>query len=306
MLPAMTPEELLALSNDIRSHGLQERIKLIRYGASYAVLDGRSRLDALEMIAPITVFEGTRPNRHFFEVVDLKIDPVTFVVSMNLHRRHLTAEQKRELVAKVLKAQPELSDKAIASTTKVSDKTIGAVRRKLQAGAEIPHHQSRVGKNGVKQPSAKPARKRRSPASNSGRKTPSPVIDTSYDEIEPGLPFELPQARSVAQKALSATKAEIIPQPDPIVIHRAAIRGAVIGVAKITNIDFDRVATLMPIDQLQAARAELDKAAQVIGNWRDALDAAIDRASLIQAVPPPEQICQEELPPRMSEHDGVR
>lgn len=306
MLPATTPEELLALSNDIRAHGLQERIKLMRYGVSYAVLDGRSRLDALEMIAPINVFEGTTPNRRFFEVVDLPIDPVTFVVSMNVHRRHLTADQRRELVAKVLKAQPQLSDKAIASTTKVTDKTVGAVRRQLEAGAEIPHQQSRVGKNGVKQPSAKPAPKRKSPAPDARRRTPSPVTETSHEEVEPGLPFDLPQAPSPTRKGSSATNAEVIPRPYPLVIHRASIRGAVIGVAKITDMDFDQVAAIMPIDQLQAAHAELDKAAQVIGKWREALDAAIDRVSLIKEIPTPEQIVQEDLPPHTSEHDGVR
>jgi len=155
-LPAMTPDALHDLSNDIRVHGLQEKVKLIRHGVSYAVLDGRSRLDALEMIAPIQVFDGNTPNRRFFEVIDLEgRDPQTFVISMNLHRRHLTAEQRRDLVADMLKAQPELSDRTIASTTRVSDKTVGAVRRRLEAGAEIPHQQSRKGKDGVTQTHAR-------------------------------------------------------------------------------------------------------------------------------------------------------
>ena len=42
LLPAMTPEELRALSDDIKANTLQERAKLIRDG--YALLDGRSRL----------------------------------------------------------------------------------------------------------------------------------------------------------------------------------------------------------------------------------------------------------------------
>ena len=44
-----------------------------------------------------------------------------------MHRRHLTAEQKREIVAKVLKAQPEKSNRTIASQTKVDHKTVGSV-----------------------------------------------------------------------------------------------------------------------------------------------------------------------------------
>jgi hypothetical protein len=37
------------------------------------------------------------------------MDPYEYVLSANLHRRHLTADQKRELIAKVLKAKPEAS-----------------------------------------------------------------------------------------------------------------------------------------------------------------------------------------------------
>ena len=35
------------------------------------------------------------------------IDPYDFVLTANLHRRHLTADQKRDLIVKVLKAKPE-------------------------------------------------------------------------------------------------------------------------------------------------------------------------------------------------------
>jgi hypothetical protein len=41
-------------------------------------------------------------------------DPYAFVISANIRRRHLTAEQKRDLIAKVLKAQPRKSNRQIA------------------------------------------------------------------------------------------------------------------------------------------------------------------------------------------------
>ena len=43
--------------------------------------------------------------------IDAETDPYAYVLSANVHRRHLTAEQKRELIAKVLKAQPEKSNR---------------------------------------------------------------------------------------------------------------------------------------------------------------------------------------------------
>ena len=38
------------------------------------------------------------------------------VISANIHRRHLTAEQRRELIEKLLKADPGQSDRQIAET----------------------------------------------------------------------------------------------------------------------------------------------------------------------------------------------
>jgi hypothetical protein len=40
LLPAMTPEELRALSDDIKANTLQERAKLIRDGDGYEMIDG--------------------------------------------------------------------------------------------------------------------------------------------------------------------------------------------------------------------------------------------------------------------------
>ena len=83
-------------------------------------------------------------------------DPYEYVLSANMHRRHLTGEQKRELIAKVLKAQPGSSNRKIAALTKVDDKTVGAVREKLEGSAEIPHVDKRQDSKGRQQPARKP------------------------------------------------------------------------------------------------------------------------------------------------------
>src|SRR5262249_48335866 len=74
------------------------------------------------------------------------------------HRRHLTPTQKGELIEKLLKAKPELSDRAIAQEIKVDHKTVGAKRGKLQATGEIPQSDKRTGADGKsrKQPARKP------------------------------------------------------------------------------------------------------------------------------------------------------
>ena len=61
-------------------------------------------------------------------IMIIKTDPVAYVISTNLHRRHLTAEQKRDLIAKLLKAKPDLSDRAIGKMTKADGKTVAKAR----------------------------------------------------------------------------------------------------------------------------------------------------------------------------------
>ena len=86
--------------------------------------------------------------------------PYAFVISANIHRRHLTAEQKRELIAKLIKATPEKSDRQIAETVKASPTTVGTVRAKMEAKGEVSKLDTRTDAKGVKQPATKPARAR--------------------------------------------------------------------------------------------------------------------------------------------------
>jgi hypothetical protein len=87
--------------------------------------------------------------------VTVGCDPYAFVLSANLHRRHLTPAKKRELIAEVLKAKPEASNLSIAKQVKVDDKTVASVRRDLEANSEIPN-KPRVEANGRKARGRKP------------------------------------------------------------------------------------------------------------------------------------------------------
>jgi hypothetical protein len=102
------------------------------------------------------------------------ISPYDLVLSANAHRRHLTAEQKRELIAKVLKAKPELSDRAIGKVAKVDHKTVASVRSK--ANGEFPH-KARTEATGRKSRGRKPG-----PASvREPQPKPTQPIDTTID-----------------------------------------------------------------------------------------------------------------------------
>src|SRR6266566_3162925 len=104
LFPPLPADELIALGDDIKANRLQNRIKLwaekISEGPWYYVLDGRSRLDAMEKVGlPIQVFTDSKPNMNFFEVVEDFVDPFDYVVSANLMRRHMTNEVKRHVIA---------------------------------------------------------------------------------------------------------------------------------------------------------------------------------------------------------------
>lgn len=72
---------------------------------------------------------------------------------------HLDQAQKRAMIADQLRDTPEQSNRQIAAGLGVSHHTVAAAREALVDGGQIAHQQSIVGRDGVKQPASKPARK---------------------------------------------------------------------------------------------------------------------------------------------------
>src|SRR5215469_7023124 len=175
LFPMMSEDELRELGEDIRANGLLSPIVIDDNDDT--LVDGRNRLDAIELLG--MEFEFIRATRNprkgkiigidsdDFDIslsgavrrmFDFETNPYDFVISANLHRRHLAAEQKRELIAMVLKAKPEASNRQIAKQVKADDKTVASVRRDLESTAEIPQLEKTVGKDGKKR-SRPPKRK---------------------------------------------------------------------------------------------------------------------------------------------------
>jgi hypothetical protein len=143
--PLISDEELSALGDDIRKNGLLEKITL----HEGKILDGRNRYLAAKA-AGVTLSLADH-----FRRLPAGADAWDFVVSENIQRRHLSAEARREVIAKLLRADPTKSDRAIAATARVDNKTVAAVRGDLETGEEIPHQKKRVGKDGKKQSGSK-------------------------------------------------------------------------------------------------------------------------------------------------------
>jgi hypothetical protein len=189
--PMMGNHELRELAADIDEHRLQhgivfycdrDRSNLSRKEqkavdeldkASVVLLDGRNRLEAVERFSKKYTLWGDGDDRGsaILYVGDYRLagdtvvldpvtcpDPYAYAASADTHRRHLTAEQKRDLIAKLLKATPEKSDRQIAETAKASPTTVGTVRAKLEHAGEVSKLDTRIGADGVAQPATpKPA-----------------------------------------------------------------------------------------------------------------------------------------------------
>jgi DNA methylase len=139
-LPPISPELRDRLKEDIRQRGILVPILLTHDGQC---LDGMLRLSIAEElglssseIPKVVIGRLTQVERADLRVV------------LNLYRRQLTQAQVRELIAWELRRQPQTSDRGVGRKVGVDGKTVGEVRRRLEAGAEIPHLTSRSGLDG--------------------------------------------------------------------------------------------------------------------------------------------------------------
>jgi ParB-like chromosome segregation protein Spo0J len=136
LFPPLSEDDFKALVADIKANGLRQHI--VCYQGK--ILDGNNRYRAC-------LQAGIEP-----ELVDLECsdDGVAqaFVISANIHRRHLSPEQRREIIATLLKAFPTLSNRQIAAQAKADHKTVGAVRAGMEATGEIPQSNATTGADG--------------------------------------------------------------------------------------------------------------------------------------------------------------
>jgi hypothetical protein len=185
LFPRMSADDLKALGEDIKKNGLASPIVLRSPGYPYdgneqrprLVLDGISRLDAMERVGLSVVNDKGQPSdafgarfRQLFESkqvhslslsalrdgvgparVEPDVDPYAYVISANINRRHLTAEQRRDLIAKLIKATPEKSDRQIAETVKASPTTVGTVRAEMESKGDVSKLDTRTDSRGRQQ-----------------------------------------------------------------------------------------------------------------------------------------------------------
>src|SRR5262245_24657232 len=130
--PLMTLDELQVLGEDIVKLGLANSIVLWRADpkAPLYLLDGRNRLDAIELatgslveVGAPSIMAGEFLATDKVTVLDGRsVDPWTRVTSLNVHRRHLTPEQRQQALIRHIARAPEKSDREIAREIGVDHK----------------------------------------------------------------------------------------------------------------------------------------------------------------------------------------
>jgi hypothetical protein len=190
--PMLSPDELEILTKDIQANGVQAPIiTWFDKDEREWLIDGRNRLDALakagyrfdrislkagavvsttqlQILPPERGGERIKPWQYreceTCGTFDRPIaDPYTLAATYNLHRRHLSAEDRKRIAGELLKANPERSNRSVAAQAKLDDKTVAKVRKDGEARSEIPHVETRADSKGRVQPAEKPKKSTKPP-----------------------------------------------------------------------------------------------------------------------------------------------
>jgi hypothetical protein len=164
MLPPMEEVEFWALTADIQANGLREAITLHQG----RVLDGWHRYRALwdlgGWLSEISDRDRCQVEPKFEEFEGNDDDARAYVISRNIRRRHLSAEQRRDLLVKLIAAQPKKSDRAIAREAGVDHKQVSRARKRGESTGAIAPVEKRQGADGKTRSTKKRAPKAKKPA----------------------------------------------------------------------------------------------------------------------------------------------
>jgi hypothetical protein len=210
LVPALSRQQYRQLKEDIKARG--QVLEPLDVTDSGVILDSHNRWAIIQELK----IEGVKIS-YDVRTLEFGTDHVTavpsFVRAVNLHRRHLTTEQKRKLIREELKANPTDSNRKIAELLGVDDKTIAASRKQTESTAEIPQSEARKGADG---------KTRRTPPPRAKRPNAEPKAD---DAAEPGKADEAPaDIRQDEAIDTDLTRERVNrPRPQEIEAHKSGV-----------------------------------------------------------------------------------
>lgn len=168
LFPNLTADEMEALTADIKARGVMVPVEIDEHGAT---LDGHHRqmiADSLGIEYPTVVRTGWTEEQK-----------LTHVIALNAHRRHLTGEERREIVARLV--AEGMSRRAAAKSIGVDEKTI----RNDLTGAEYSAPERVTGADGKSYPAVQPFRPRLDPMPYFGETVGSSALAPEPDKWAP-------------------------------------------------------------------------------------------------------------------------
>lgn len=189
-MPPLSAEEREQLEASILAHGIQVPVLLDEAGFP---IDGHNRIELAEkhgLECPTVVRSGLSES-----------EKIALSISLNIDRRQLTREQRREVIAASIKSHPELTDREHARRTGASPTTVGTVRSKLEDSGEVSKLDTRTDPRGYEQPAAKPAVQRITETQTIQHVTEVPVAPPERPEPAPVFVGEAATEQNAIQGA---------------------------------------------------------------------------------------------------------
>ena len=138
-IPEASDDERRGLVADLAKRGPKVPVVLVRVaGASPQLVDGRHRLDLLEGTGIKVVGDdgGVLVQHQIVDVAD-DTEAERLSLSLNAHRRHLQADERRKLLRAQLIVTPEKSNRQVAKLTGFSHPHVAKVRTELEQAGDV-------------------------------------------------------------------------------------------------------------------------------------------------------------------------
>jgi hypothetical protein len=199
----LSDAELGELARDIDANFMTDPLRLWRESdaAPWQLVDGRNRVAAMARLVEGDVrIEGAISLAIRYEGDQIK--PRLFVRSVNVNRRHLSPERRRQHVADLLDETPTLTDRAMGKELGVDHKTIAADRALM---GNVPHKDERTEASGRAARGRKPGLR---PPSWGSSQTPA-----DHASPKPPITGPRPSPALTRDSAIGALSAEVRSKP---------------------------------------------------------------------------------------------